>query len=161
MLYQQIKNYVESLSSHKDLKKAVFGSMDLLLSGMGRYKSEEDYPLLFVPEFVRSTKTTDGEHRYTTISLLPSIFKPWHKNEGENKRQEILNELEPLIHQIGGRFYEDFELRIAPFDKAFFEIEGDGPNIAEPIGSSRLVGWTYEFELSLQSELIHTPENWN
>lgn len=159
MNYQELKTYIETFATHNQLNNAFMGSLDELLSGL-RTKKDDDYPLLFVTEPINDTTTNEADTTLQTVTLTFTVLGKKKKGFTHDDRANLLATLEPIINDVIGKLDEDIYQETFPI-KRYAEVQGRGPNIAEPIGPSALIGWTYEMEFTHQSTIQFNPDNWN
>lgn len=158
MNYSEIKAYVESMANHNEINTAIFGSIDELLGGLRTYKNV-DYPLLFVPEYSVSPQENQADYRFETITMLFTLYQPFPKNAAHADRHQILAELEPIIRDVAGKICEDIENESFPVQR-YHEFQLQGPNISEPVGTNRLIGYALELSFIQTASIRHRPEMW-
>lgn len=146
------------MASHSGIQTAVFGSIDELLQGLRSYK-EADYPLLFVPEYSVSPEENRADYRHERVEMIFTLYKPYPKNATHELRHQILSELEPIIRDVAGKVFEDIETQTTPMER-FHNFRLTGPNLSEPLGPNRLIGYAIELSFSQTSSIRHRPEMW-
>jgi hypothetical protein len=153
-----IKTYFESYAAHSNISKVMFGSLDDFIDSLPTTKAAQ-YPLMYVPYYTRTLGENQADLHYETLSMMMTLYEPLGKNKGKAERHRILDKLEPIIKECIGRLIYDYEAELFPI-KQSIDFKGNGPNVSEPIAPNNLIGWAYEFEVMVVSDIQHNPAVW-